>query len=245
MSDTGAALVSRSSAEALELPTMLATLAELTATDGGKRKLLDLRPSTSEAWLHQQRQSYEEAVRLLGEERLVPALEEPLLPLMAKLARVDKTIAGAELLQVAGLLTISRRAADLIETSAAECLLLSELARSLPELETLGRKIEKSLDRRGAVRDDASPKLTSLRRQVRSVRDGLYQDLRGSVDRYREHLSEETIPLKDGRATPGAPGGSEGKGRGSGARALRHRQELLLRALRSRRGQQSSAGDHR
>jgi len=211
MTDTGAALVSRSSAEALELPTMLATLAELTATDGGKRKLLDLRPSTSEAWLHQQRQSYEEAVRLLGEERLVPALEEPLLPLMAKLARVDKTIAGAELLQVAGLLTISRRAADLIEESATECPLLSELARSLPELETLGRKIKKSLDRRGAVRDDASPKLTSLRRQVRSVRDGLYQDLRGSVDRYREHLSEETIPLKDGRLLLVLQAGAKGR----------------------------------
>lgn len=211
MSDTGAALVSRSSAEALELPTILATLAELTATDGGKRKLLELRPSSSEAWLDRQRQSYEEAVRLLGEERLVPGLEEPLLPLMAKLARVDKTIAGAELLQVAGLLAISKRASDLIQTSATDCPLLTELAGSLPQLDALGRKIKKSLDRRGAVRDDASPKLTSLRRQVRSVRDGLYQDLRGSVDRYREHLGEETIPLKDGRLLLVLQAGAKGR----------------------------------
>jgi DNA mismatch repair protein MutS2 len=211
MSDTGAALVSRSSAEALELPTMLATLAELTATDGGKRRVLDLGPSTSEAWLDRQRRSYEEAARLLGEERLVPELEEPLAPLMAKLARADKTIAGTELLQVAGLLTISRRAADLIETRATDSPLLSELAGSLPELDALGRKIKKSLDRRGAVRDDASPKLTTLRRQVRSVRDGLYQDLRGSVDRYREHLSEETIPLKDGRLLLVLQAGAKGR----------------------------------
>ncbi|MGB5817005.1 MAG: Smr/MutS family protein [Thermoanaerobaculia bacterium] len=211
MSHTGAELVSRSSAEALELPTVLATLAELTATDGGRRKLLDLRPSTSEAWLHQRRQSYEEAVRLLGEERLVAELEEPLLPLMAKLARVDKAIAGTELLQVAGLLMISRRAADLIEAGAAECPLLGELASSLPQLDELGRKIKKSLDRRGAVRDDASSKLTSLRRQVRTVRDGLYQDLRGSVDRYREHLSEETIPLKDGRLLLVLQAGAKGR----------------------------------
>lgn len=211
MSDTGAALVSRSSAEALELPTMLATLAQLAATDAGRQKLLDLRPSTSKTWLDRQRQSYEEAVRLLGEERLVPALEEPLQPLMEKLARAEKTIAGTELLQVTDLLTVSRRAAALIEANAAECPFLIELARALPQLDALGQKIKKSLDRRGAVRDDASPKLTSLRRQVRSVRDGLYRDLRGSVDRYREHLTEETIPLKDGRLLLVLQAGAKGR----------------------------------
>jgi DNA mismatch repair protein MutS2 len=211
MSHTGAELVSQSSATALELPTMLATLAELAATDAGRRRILELQPSTSEAWLNQQRQSYEEAVRLLGEERLIPELEEPLVPLIAKLARVDKTIAGTELLQLAGLLKIARRAADVVEARASDCPLLGALGRSLPVLDKLGSKITKSLDRRGAVRDDASPRLATLRRQVRTVRDGLYQDLRGSVDRYREHLSEETIPLKDGRLLLVLQAGAKGR----------------------------------
>ena len=58
---------------------------------------------------------------------------------------------------------------------------------------------------------DATPRLAALRNQIRSVRQRLYDELGQSVEKYREHLSEETIPMRGGRLVIVLQAGARGR----------------------------------
>ncbi|HEY0782361.1 MAG TPA: hypothetical protein VGE98_07905, partial [Thermoanaerobaculia bacterium] len=64
--------LSAASAQALELPSLLAVLARLAASDLGRDRLLALAPFTDPAALQAHRGRFEEVGRLLGESALVP-----------------------------------------------------------------------------------------------------------------------------------------------------------------------------
>ena len=70
------------------------------------------------------------------------------------------------------------------------------------------------LDRRGEVREDASPRLAALRRQIRTVRDQLYRDLGEFVSSHKDELSEETIPMRGGRLVVVLQSGARGRSGG-------------------------------
>ena len=70
------------------------------------------------------------------------------------------------------------------------------------------------LDRRGEVREDASPRLAALRRQIRTVRDQIYRDLGEFVSSHKDELSEETIPMRGGRLVVVLQSGARGRSGG-------------------------------
>lgn len=193
------AVLSPESARALELPALLALVAELAATDAGKERVLRLSPAARADALEARRRRYEEAASLLEAGQLVPAFEEPLAPLLTLLGEARFAVGGADLLRLASLLRATRQAAGRIGAAVADHPALAALAAELPDLAALERRIGATLDRRGEVRDEASPELTRLRREVRRIRAGIYEELGGLVARHREHLAEETIPLRGGR----------------------------------------------
>jgi DNA mismatch repair protein MutS2 len=88
---------------------------------------------------------------------------------------------------------------------------LADAARELPDLAPWQRRVKKALDARGRVRDDASPELRKLRRRVQSLRQGLYGELRQTAAGSRELLSEETIPLHEGRLVLLLQAGARGR----------------------------------
>ena len=69
---------SAATAQALELPSLLAVIAQLAASDLGRERVLGLAPFAEEAELRAWRGRFEEASRLVGERSLVPAFEIPL-----------------------------------------------------------------------------------------------------------------------------------------------------------------------
>ena len=73
------------------------------------------------------------------------------------------------------------------------------------------RKIGRILDRKGEVRDDASPKLAALRRQVQGARERLYGRLEAIGGAHRELIGEETIPMRGGRLMLMVQAGNRGK----------------------------------
>ncbi len=198
----------------LELPAVLALLSELAATDVGHTAALALAPAASEEELAARRRRYEEAVLLLIEGRLVPSFEEPLLPVFERLATTQLDPTAADLLLLADLLSASRDVAARILAGAASFPELGTAGRALPEVEPLRRRIAAVFDRRGRVKDDASPALAKLRARVRGVREGLHRDLQGTLSRYQEHLAEETIPLHEGRLVLLVKTGARGQLRG-------------------------------
>lgn len=206
-----APLLSPATAQCLEFPAFLAVLAELAASDLGAARIRDLDPFLDEEVLAARRRRFEEVQRLVEERPLVPAFETSLAELLRRLATGRPPLAGADLVQLAIFLRAGRESAARIREADPPCSALGELTADQPDLSELERRIGAILDRRGEVRDDASPELVELRRAIRSSRDRLYQELTGYVTAHRESLAEETIPMRGGRLVLMLPAGSRGR----------------------------------
>ncbi len=188
------AVASAATLEALDLPKLLAMVAGQSATDLGRARLLELRPLAAAEALDDRRRRYSEAAEVLGDGALVPSFEEPLAALLEELAGERCELGGADLRTLAAAVRVAGAAGRRMPGGP-----LADEARELPDLTPWQRQVERSLDARGRVRDDASPELRQLRRRIQGLRESLYGELRQTAAGNRELLSEETIPLHDGR----------------------------------------------
>ncbi len=214
LSPSNSPVVSASSAAALELPSFLAVLARLAATDLGRDRALALVPAADAAELALRRRRYEEASRVAGGPPLVPDFEVPIGDLLDGIETGRPPIEGIDLVHLSDLLKASRAAAARIAAVDPPAGELAALARRLPDLGDLQRRIDRTLDRRGEVREDASPLLASLRGQIRRVRDLLYRELGDFVSHHKDELSEETIPMRGGRLVLVLQAGARGRSGG-------------------------------
>src|SRR5436853_225855 len=148
-------VLSAAPAQALELPSLLAVLARLAASDLGRDRILALQPAEDEADLGVRRRRYEEALRLGGGPPLVPDFDVPLGELLARLNTGRPPLEGLDLARLADLLRASRAAAQRIAAADAAgtpggadppAPELARLAAGLPDLSALLRKIERTLD---------------------------------------------------------------------------------------------------
>jgi DNA mismatch repair protein MutS2 len=194
----------------LELEAALAVVATQASTDLGAAWLRSLRPAASMEELVERRRRGAEAARLLIDGALIPSGGEPLGPILGALGN-DAGVGGRELLRIAQLLESveAARARVLAGSPAYEA--LARLFADLPDGTALCRRIESVLDRRGEVREDATAGLVALRRSIRTHREKLYSELSGHVGRLRDHLSEDTIPLRNNRLVLMLDAGARGR----------------------------------
>jgi len=207
-------ILSQATAQALEFPSLLAVISRFAASDLGRDRVLALRPCAEEGELRARRTLFEEAARLVGERRLVPLFEAPLGELLARLTSGRPPVEGIDLVRLADLGKATGVAAVRIIEAVPPCPALAALAGELPDLAPLLQRIERMLDRRGEVREDASPRLAALRRQIRTVRDQVYRELGEFVAGHQEDLSEETIPMRGGRLVVMLQAGARGRSGG-------------------------------
>ena len=205
-------LLSRDTAHALELPRLLSLFATLAATDLGRERFDELTPTGDPAELDARRARFEEARRLVGERPLMPSLEGSVRELLERLGTGRPPVTGPDLVRLAAFLRAAREAkARVDEADDPGYPALGAWLDDLPDLSALETKIGKTLDRRGHVRDDASPELVTLRRRIRGVRKTLYDQLSSYVETHRDTLSEDTIPMRGGRLVLMLPSGSKGR----------------------------------
>ena len=213
-------VVSAASAEALEFASYLSLVAAEAVTDLGRSALGARRPLAAAEPLRVRQQRVDETGRLLHGGAVVSSLEVPLAPLLARVTHGSTGVEGGAHLEGVDLLLLARA---LGMTSEARRRILAEeehppelLAATdgLPDVAELVGAIESTLDPRGEVRDDASPLLVRLRRDVRKVRDRLYKELKRLLGSTPDHFSEETIPLHGGRLVLLLNAGSRGRIRG-------------------------------
>ena len=170
-----------------------------------------LEPARAPAELLRRRARYEEIERLTLEAPLVPGLGEGLAELVERLASGDPPLAGGEILRLAGLLAAGGEAAARIARADPPCAELARAVADLADPRPLVAKIGRILDRKGEVRDDASPRLAALRRQVQGARERLYGRLEAIGGAHRELIGEETIPMRGGRLMLMVQAGNRGK----------------------------------
>ena len=218
--------LSPATASALEFPSLRTLVAHRAACDLGRSRLLGLSPFSDEADLRRHRRRFEEARRLIAAQPLVPWCERSLAPLLESLEKGGYTLEGRDLVEVGQLLGIGQSALERLREADPPCSALVERTEDLEDLSELRRALKKALDARGEVREDASPKLSEIRRRSRTVRQRLYDHLRSSMDGLRDHLSEDTIPMRSGRLVLMLQSGAKGRagglihGRSSSGRSL-------------------------
>ena len=192
-------IVSPATLNALELPSLRAMLASLATTDVGAERAGEVAPRADLEELDERRGAFEEARRLLEDGALAPAFEAPLAPVLGALEEGGAQLDGEGLLQLAAMLRATGEAAARIAAADPPCERLAVAAETLEDLEPLRRRIVATLDRRGRVRDDASPRLGRLAAAARKEREGLYRQLEEYAGQRRGDLSEDTVPLYAGR----------------------------------------------
>ncbi|HSM13185.1 MAG TPA: hypothetical protein VLA66_03890, partial [Thermoanaerobaculia bacterium] len=159
---------------ALEWPALLALVADEARTDLGTRRLLELLPVTDRDELEARRAAFEEVGRLGVDGALVPSTGAPLAPLVERLASGRPPLDGSEILGLAGMLAAAGEALDRIRAADPPCLELSRRVEGIADPAPLVRRIRRVLDAKGRVRDDASPRLTALAREIRGTRERIY-----------------------------------------------------------------------
>lgn len=188
----------RRSLEVLEFPAVLDMLADDTAFEGGRQLALTLEPATEPAVVARRQALTGEALRLdaLGSPELVAASD--IREDAARAARA-MTLDPEVLFAVSLTLRAALDARRTVIAQRAELPLLAARADAIaPGLDQLALAIEQAIDAEG-VRDGASPKLRSLRREQAVARERAGERLRELASSLRTHLQEEFLTERSGR----------------------------------------------
>ena len=113
-------------------------------------------------------------------------------------AELQGILSGSELLAIATTLAGVRRLRRAID-DRTDLPVLKELVaevRTYPELE---QEINRCIDERGEVTDRSSPKLASIRTQIKGLRDRIYQVLQGIMQRQYSAVQQQVITQRSDR----------------------------------------------
>jgi len=192
---------------ALEWQPLLALIAGFAASTVGRHAILDLRPSTDEAWITHQHQLTGELRLLLAEQVSIPlgGLFDPT-QLAAKAQIPGAALEAKELQSVARLANDVASWQSLLQSPPAR------LAGKLPGLSTLSsalttslRPLAESIERKiqpdGSLADDASPELGRIRRDQERQQRQIEESLRAALRKLSSDGStqEDLITIRGDR----------------------------------------------
>jgi DNA mismatch repair protein MutS2 len=189
----------------LELPAVLELVAGRASSSLGATRVRSLSPVNDRPWLRAEHLRVE-AMRALafGDDAWrpepVPDLTEPL----ARLRLAGSTWTGTHLLEGALLLRSSRLTRGMLE-SERETEHASRLLRPFAERLVVARSaeshIERAIEHDGTVKDEASPELRRLRRELRGAEGELVRLLERLMARLEPHqrVADMSVTVRNGR----------------------------------------------
>ena len=189
----------------LEFERALALVAERAASPLGAARITALKPRTDRDWLEREHARIAAMRALQLHEtgwtpHVIPDLQAPLVRL-----RLEGTVwSGPELLQGATLLSSSRKTADALADArrpTAARAMLGHLAAALVRAPKEEDAIERIIADDGSVKDDASPALRRIRRELRGAEADLIRLLERVVSGLPEHqrVLDASVTMRNGR----------------------------------------------
>ena len=185
----------------LEFDKILAKLARSTSFSAGRELALALTPSTDFGEVVLRQRETAEARRLIQmKPRTGLGGAHDVRPLAEKAAR-GGLLDPDNLLQIASTLECARELKNSISRLDEELPLLAEVADGIEPLVRVVEDINRCINPRGEVTDQASPALGALRRQIRALHDRLYQRMQEILGAsFSKGIAQEAIiTLRDGR----------------------------------------------
>ena len=197
--------MNRHALDVLEFPRVLAVVADRASSALGAARVRALAPETSRPRLEAEHRRVLAMRSLLTAEggwspEPIPALTEPLARL-----RIEGTLwTGAELLSGAQLLRSARRTRDALTDGrrpAVAVAVLRDLAERLVSAKSTEAAIERVIADDATVRDDASPTLRRVRRELRGAEGELVKLLERLMGRLEPHhqVADMSVTVRNGR----------------------------------------------
>lgn len=196
----------------LEYPKVLDRLAAQCGFSASKELALGLQPSTSLLEIRQRQQEVTEARTLLVTSDATIGGAHDIRPKVA-LALRGGVLDPVDILDIKSTLISARELKKLLEKRAADFPRLADIATALPTPSGLVDSISRTVSDRGEVLDGASPKLASLRGEIRVAHDRLMTRLQKYISDSStvSMLQDALITQREGRYV--IPLRSEFKGR--------------------------------
>ncbi len=192
---------------ALEWEPLLTLVAGFASSPVGRLAILDLKPSTDEAWIRSQHQLTGEVRLLIGEESSIPVggLFDPT-QLAAKAQIPGAALEAEELQAVARLANDIASWQSLLQSPPARLVGklfgLSALSSTLTgSLRPLAEAIERTIQPDGSLADNASPELNRIRREQERQQKLIEESLRSALRKLSADGStqEELITIRGDR----------------------------------------------
>ncbi|MGB9871504.1 MAG: endonuclease MutS2 [Anaerolineae bacterium] len=187
--------------QTLELPKILERLAAHASFSVGAEKARALAPSTVPTEIRERLATTTEARRFLALYPLTDLGGARDVRPMVEAARREAVLAPADLLDIAQTLQAARRLRQTLTRQEAQFPRLAAIAARLEPCPELVEAIERVLDERGEVRDDASPALARIRSDLRAAHDRLITRLQRIISspETAPFLQEPIITMREGR----------------------------------------------
>ena len=174
-------------------------VATRTSFSAGKELALLLEPSPDAFLVERWQASTEEARRLPA---LKPGLSlggaHDIRPVLQR-AHLGGVLQPLELLDVASTARVSRIWRSTVVRLRESLPMLANVAARLADLQGVEDAINHAIEPGGEVRDDASPKLHQVRRDLRIARDRLMSQLNSLLHSMRTSLQDSVITQRNGR----------------------------------------------
>lgn len=189
----------------LEFPRVLDVVAGRASSELGAQRVRSLRPTSDRAWIEREH-SRVAAVRSISESDkgwstvAIPAAPDAI----ARLSVQSAVLSGADLLLLGTLLRSSRTMRAFIGSEkhpAVVRAVLETFRLALADEQAIERMISGAIDDDGNVRDEASPLLRKLRRELRGTESDLVRLLERLMSRLESHqqVPDMSVTLRNGR----------------------------------------------
>lgn len=184
----------------LEFPRLLEAVARHAASSSGREACLTLVPEISPIVVREELTRVDE-FRAITEDELAPLGDFPdIRPALAISGTSGARLSGRELLEIAGTLGTVRQVRSFLGARALDGSLLLQFLDVLHPLPELDRLLSSTLDDEGEVRDDASPALRALRRELRELRAEIERRLgRLAQQSASAALADTYVTVRNGR----------------------------------------------
>ena len=191
--------------QVLEFPRVLDLVAQRATSEAGMERVRALAPTVDRAWLDREHARVAAVRSLISGDQ--PWYPEPVPALAAPLARlrvIGLAWSGAELLGAGTLLRSSRRTRESLSDEkkpAVARAVLAALVQQLVSLKSLEDAIARAIGDDAAVRDDASPALRRIRRDLRASQGELVRLLERELSRLdpQHRVSDMSVTVRNGR----------------------------------------------
>jgi DNA mismatch repair protein MutS2 len=188
--------------EVLEYTAALDLVARNASSDLGAEAVRGLRPDVSADRIASELRPVAEMIALLGGDEgwalpVIPEIREPLRKL-----RVEGSVWEAPALHAAGVLIVSSRTARReLHPHRDRFPLLHAIAEQLIELPKVAEEVARAIGEDAQVRDEASPELYRLRREMRGARSRIVARLTDYAGSLPGHLqvADASVTVREGR----------------------------------------------